>query len=1591
MNRVLKLVFAAFCWCGALLSAQIPVDTPYEDHGSYAINLQNLSIVVSAPVRAKSGLIGFNAGTTGATGIVGSDGVSKISSVSGISTPIAANGLLPSGVSSTYNALVNCAGGGQGPQYINFSFNTGDGNHHALPSTDYLDCNHTSFVDTLVDGSGYTVSVSNTAQTIDIYSAGGLHVSGTFIGGKPTTAFTSLTDTNGNAVSYNVNTGAYTDSLGLTVLNAGIPGTNPRIASWTDVNGGTQQTVLTATPYKIKTAYGCASPNQDLIQTVASNYLTGVSFADGRSLGIAYESTGSGYISGQISSVILPTGGSVTFTRSGFQCLYLEPTTLTRMDASGTWTYTWTPTFATAGYWNGNQTTVTDPAGNKTTYIFSGTSNNMGSWSTGPLLVQTVVKQGSSTTLSTKTYCYNNVQTNCATPSAYATFPITQVDVYTQLAGMTSQSRSTTTYDIYGNVTTSAAYDFGASSPVATTTTYYGTWNGSQCVAIGSYVNDKPCNTWSTDGTNTLTNTLNSYDGKGNRLSASVWTGASSNKWVGTSATYNTNGTIQTSTPVSGLPTTYTYGACNGAFPTQSTTGSLSTYGTWNCDGGVPLNATDVNGKVTIYGYVGPPPNNTPDPFWRQSSVTDPLGNIRYTVYGQNTLESIFSFGSSVDDTITTIDGLGRKIRSQHRQGPSASNYDTVSMTYGFSGNYATSTFSIPCSQTIGGDCTSGVTTAKADPLGRMFTTTDGATTPGVVTTTYAPGGNYVDVLTTLSPNPTGENAKSAQKEFDGLGRVKSTCAILTSGGTSCGQVSSASGAAQTTFAYSTFLGGAQATATRGSQVRTKQADALGRTTYTSDPERGAVNYYYDIQAACSGSVDGHLTRTVDANGNSLCYYYDTLGRISKVAANSVTCRNFFYDNSNGLTGTKPSGVAPANSLGRMVEAVTNACNSTAIVDEWFSYDARGQMLDMWESTPHDGGGYYHTIATFAPNGSISTLSVPGLSTETYGLDGEGRPYSLQEGSTYVVHDVSYTPAGQPLVIDIGADAGDSDNYAYDSLTGRMTNWTFTVGATPKSQTGTLTWNSNGTLQKLIIGDGFNAGGAQTCTYTYDDLARLTNDDCGSLWQQTFGYDQFNNLTKSGNLTWNPGYNAANNRYTLAGTSYDNNGNLLNDSFHSYTWNEFSKMKTLTSPGSSATCGTSGTCLTYDAFGRVVEKSVGSVYTQVLYSQVGKTATMAGQTLTMAYIPTPGGSKRIANAANLVIEHKDWLGSSRLSSYPTGRTVGYDRAFAPYGEMYDNFGATDKQDFTGDTQDIVAGTFDTDNRELNPNQGRWLSPDPASSGWNLYAYGANPNSTIDPSGLQMLRIGREAGGIPFSGDSAMAFAMMDKGLGTVPADSGFVDGGRSYALYLSGGRTDNSNGFTWGSPNANALDTLGTIVSLGADTILDSVKTLGSLVNSAINSGAGCGDGTLNCFAFGGIPLGGWGSVEGVTADGAASELAGGDSYFTFGGRLSLTPAEQPSFYEGQFARPMGWSSDIGKAGLGGRTAAAPWARRGYSVYQEATDGSGYWRTSDHWGTLGTSHYDLGLTDAQMGAAGGKQVEPGFWLFDRMVTGFFRY
>ena len=200
------------------------------------------------------------------------------------------------------------------------------------------------------------------------------------------------------------------------------------------------------------------------------------------------------------------------------------------------------------------------------------------------------------------------------------------------------------------------------------------------------------------------------------------------------------------------------------------------------------------------------------------------------------------------------------------------------------------------------------------------------------------------------------------------------------------------------------------------------------------------------------------------------------------------------------------------------------------------------------------------------------------------------------------------------------------------------------------------------------------------------------------------------------------------------------NGNLTNDSQHTYTWD---------ADGNSVTIGSVG--LTFDALDRMVEQNRSGSYTQIVYGPQGnKLALMNGQTLSKGFVPLSGGATAVYTSGPTLsyYRHADWLGSSRLASTPT-RTLYYDGAYAPFGENYAETGTTDRN-FTGQNQDTISTgaypLYDFLYREYHPTWGRWVSPDPAGLGavnlsnpqtWNRYAYVTNnPLALTDPFGLQ---------------------------------------------------------------------------------------------------------------------------------------------------------------------------------------------------------------------------------------------------------------
>jgi len=188
------------------------------------------------------------------------------------------------------------------------------------------------------------------------------------------------------------------------------------------------------------------------------------------------------------------------------------------------------------------------------------------------------------------------------------------------------------------------------------------------------------------------------------------------------------------------------------------------------------------------------------------------------------------------------------------------------------------------------------------------------------------------------------------------------------------------------------------------------------------------------------------------------------------------------------------------------------------------------------------------------------------------------------------------------------------------------------VGSPAQTDVGQLTWNANGSLKQLAIADTVpGAIDTQTCNYTHDDLGRVATVDCGSVWYQSFAYDTFGNIKKAlstaqpqpPGVSFQPTYDTTNNTNRISSlpggsVSYDANGDLTNDTIHTYNWDAEGKMV-------SVTTGSSTVNLTYDALGRMVEQQRGTAYQQVVYGpDGGKLALMNGQTLTKAFVPLPG-------------------------------------------------------------------------------------------------------------------------------------------------------------------------------------------------------------------------------------------------------------------------------------------------------------------------------------------------------------------------------
>ena len=528
------------------------------------------------------------------------------------------------------------------------------------------------------------------------------------------------------------------------------------------------------------------------------------------------------------------------------------------------------------------------------------------------MVTQKQVYQGASTLLETTQYCYNTNQSNCAT-TAISSLPITQMDTYKTLAGMSSSNRATVKYDSYGNMTEKDVYDFGASTPYQkTVASGFGyTWNGStsspNCTSlIGDGIMDKPCQVQLLTGTGTqLKNTYTQYSSTGHKIKTGILVNGS---YVIATATYNANGSVATVTDPNNQETTITEGACNGGFPTviSPPISSLAIDITWDssCYGAQPVTITDPNSFSVSMTYA--------DPFWRVTSVEDQAGVYTNTTYISPTQkETVLNFnsGKSIIDVVSTVFLSSTSSETQSLEGPSSGNWDTNVSDFVWDSTGIKNESYLPCvASSKGGSCTGAKSTVTHAALGRPLVKTDGGS--GVITYSYIMGSSVYDVLAVLSPAPAGESVKQVQKEYNGLGQLLSSCKISSAtGSTSCGQTNGGSGFV-TTFTYNTD--GTLQKSVKGSQTHSATYDNTGRVLTSVTPEGGTKQLFYDSApstpgVACSTlslptnyTPIGHLLKTYDANGTTTCFSYDQMGRNTGIAYSGTNWdgvnKYFIYD-----------------------------------------------------------------------------------------------------------------------------------------------------------------------------------------------------------------------------------------------------------------------------------------------------------------------------------------------------------------------------------------------------------------------------------------------------------------------------------------------------------------------------------------------------------------------------------------------------------------------------------------------------------------------------------------------------------------------
>ncbi len=840
---------------------------------------------------------------------------------------------------------------------------------------------------------------------------------------------------------------------------------------------------------------------------------------------------------------------------------------------------------------------------------------------------------------------------------------------------------------------------------------------------------------------------------------------------ISRSFTYNSSGgTLASATDFANNTTSFSYGDCNGSFPTQIVQPlSLTSSMAWNCSTGLVSSVTDPNSQATSFDY---------DELYRLTETNDPDGGQVSTEYNDGPSGSVvtttkLSTSASREDT-AYLDGLGRVTETELNSDPAGTDltttsYDDLGRVSNVSNPYRSG--SSTGSDTYGYDALSrvtGVTHADSNAshtyYGSNVTSEGGLGSQLCSSSTYGLGypSLYAD-----------EKGKLRETWTDALGRVIE----VDEPDAATGSLTDGSELA-TCYSYDAL--GDLTQVVQGIQTRTYSYDMLGRLTSATTPESGTTTYSY---SGCSGDPSNVCSRT-DARNITTTYAYDALNRLtSKSYSDGTPTADFSYDQSSATIGSWSSGTL-ANTKGRLTEATTGS-TQTGLV---YSYDPMGRVKSFWQCTPYNcGSSAWQTTYAYDDGGDVASWTHPAGFTITNTINDAQEITQIESslvGSTYpqyLAQNITYTPWGaeqtlengcagsgctdtletyaynnrlQPVMIELGNTSNPSADYCL------VYNYYYSAVGTPTScsMPSQATSYDDGDVNGYYYKDNVNSSLSHSTLYTYDPLNRLSTAVAtgNSTYNLAFSYTadgssgggRFGNMTCTVNGSTNglcPQYSFsnANNRITNSGYAYDASGDLTDDGTYAYQYDAEGRLTSVAGGGSTET-------IAYDASGeRSEEITTPGNDVEIVHDPSGRD---------LAYCDAGGGfcwqefyndGRRQFGYYNgsgdwARFLHANALGSTTMTS-GYGGGVQADLVMYPWGSLWSSAGDAELDEhFAGFTQiDGAALLYPTPARRYDPPPGRWLTPDPLGGdltnpqSLNRYAYALNnPTTLIDPLGLQ---------------------------------------------------------------------------------------------------------------------------------------------------------------------------------------------------------------------------------------------------------------